>query len=193
MGSYYPKTDGDPNKPGNLICYYSGTSEKFSGNFSGTINREHVWPNSRGGSLVDNDIHMTRPALAKENSSRGNSFFVEGMNHSANGWDPAMDSSGKEKYRGDAARIIFYCVVASSSLKLVDLTNDSTGNKSMGKLSDLLKWNLTYPVADTEIQRNEAIADSSVQGNRNPFIDHPEYACKIWGNYNAATKAVCKI
>lgn len=191
FGAYYPRTDGDPAKPGNLICYYSGTSEKFTGSFSGTINREHVWPKSKGGDSIDGDIHMPRPTLTKENGSRGNSFYVEGMKHSSNGWDPAMESFGLEKYRGDAARIIFYCVVASSSLSLVDANTGS--GKTMGKLSDLLKWNLQYPVAATEIQRNEAIADKSIQGNRNPFIDHPEYACKIWGNTNATTKSVCGI
>ena len=44
MGTYYPQTDGDPNNSRNLIAFYSGTSATFSGNFSGNINREHVWP-----------------------------------------------------------------------------------------------------------------------------------------------------
>ena len=189
FASYYLQTDGDPNNPNNIIAYYSGTSVTFPGNFQGAVNREHVWPNSKGGGTVDGDIHMPRPTLVAENGSRGNSFYVEGMKHSSNGWDPAMESFGLEKYRGDAARIIFYCVVASSSLSLVD-TNTGSGN-TMGKLSHLLKWNLENPVADTEMQRNEAIAQSSVQGNRNPFIDHPEYACKIWGDYNTATRTVC--
>ncbi|MDR0934856.1 MAG: endonuclease [Erysipelotrichaceae bacterium] len=193
FGSYYKKTDGDLSKSGNLICFYSGTSESFSGSFSGSINREHVWPNSRGGGGIDGDIHMPRPTLTKENGSRGNSFYVEGKKSSSGGWDPAMESFGLEKYRGISARIIFYCVVASSSLSLVDLENDSTANKTMGKLSDLLKWNLEYGIDPTETQRNDAIAGSDIQGNRNPFIDHPEFACKIWGNYNTATKAVCGI
>ena len=30
-----------------------------------------------------------------------------------------------------------------------------------------------------------------LQGNRNAFVDHPEFACKIWGTYNQATKQVC--
>ncbi len=189
MGSYYKQTDGDPANANNLIAFYSGTSAYFSGSFSGNFNREHVWPNSRGGEAVEDDIHMTRPTLVAENGSRGNSFYVEGMTSSTNGWDPGAESWGLDKYRGIAARIVFYAVVASSSLSLVDTNNDDTSNNTMGKLSTLLDWNLRYNIDATENQRNEAA--QSIQGNRNPFIDHPEYACKIWGDYNTATQTVC--
>lgn len=189
MGRYYDETDGDPNQSGNLICFYSGASEPFSGSFGGSINREHVWPNSRGGNQVEGDIHMPRPTLVSENGSRGNSFYVEGAKGGSYGWDPAMESFGKEIYRGISARIIFYCVVASSNLKLVDTTNDQASNNSMGKLSDLLKWNLEYPIDATEIRRNDAAMD--IQGNRNPFIDDRTLPCKIWGDYNSNTREVC--
>lgn len=190
MDNYYDQTDGDPTNSNNLIAFYSGTSAYFNGSFSsGVFNREHVWPKSRGGSAVEGDIHMTRPTLNAENGSRGNSFYVEGMTSPTNGWDPGAETWGLDKYRGIAARIVFYAVVASSSLSLVDTTNDDTDNNTMGKLSTLLDWNLRYGIDDTENQRNEAA--QSIQGNRNPFIDHPEYACKIWGSYNAATASVC--
>lgn len=193
MGKHYKQTDGDPNNSNNIISFYSGNSAYFSGQFTSgnAFNREHVWPNSRGGSAVEADIHVIRPTLTSENSSRGNSFFVEGMTSSSSGWDPGAVSWGDDKYRGIVARIVFYSVVASSNLKLVDLNNDGTGNNSMGKLSDLLKWNLQYGIDETEIQRNEAII--TIQGNRNPFIDRPDYACKIWGSTNAATKTICGI
>lgn len=165
----------------------------YSGNSTTGWNREHVWPNSHGGNLVEADIHMPRPTIPAENGSRGNSFYVEGKCDGSKGWDPKMESFGVESYRGDSARIIFYCVVASSSLSLVDTDYHSTSNSNkdnlMGKLSDMLKWNLQYPVLEREMNRNEGA--EYLQGNRNPFIDHPEYACKIWGNYNDATKAVC--
>jgi len=189
MGSYYKQTDGDPANASNILSFYSGTSTAFNGSFGGAVNREHVWPNSRGGNLVEDDIHMPRPTLVAENGSRGNSFYVEGMKSSSAGWDPAEESFGKEKYRGISARIIFYCVAASSQLSLVDTNNDNTSNKTMGKLSDLLKWNLAYTIDATETKRNAAA--QTIQGNRNPFIDHPEFACKIWGNYNNTTKAMC--
>ncbi|MCR5505684.1 MAG: endonuclease [Bacilli bacterium] len=184
MWSYYGQTDYDPNDRSKYIAFYQGTSGS-----QGEMNKEHVWPKSRGGNKVEGDIHMPRPTYSKDNSSRGNSFYVEGKNSSSGGWDPGATGMN-ETYRGDSARIIFYCVVADSNLSLVDKENDSTGNGTMGKLSDLLKWNLQYPVQDRERNRNEGC--ESIQGNRNPFIDHPEYACKIWGNYNDATKAICQ-
>ena len=189
MGKYYKQTDGDPNNPNNIIVFYSGESVAFSGSFGGNVNREHVWPNSRGGSSVEGDIHMPRPTLKNENGSRGNSFYVEGKKTDNSGWDPAMESFGKEKYRGMSARIIFYCAIADTSLTLIDREYDSSANKTMGKLSDLLKWNLQYEIDATETRRNDAA--QSIQGNRNPFIDDRSLPCKIWGDTNAATKAVC--
>lgn len=179
MGKYFLKTDGDPENPNNLIGFYSGESKPFNGSWT-TFNREHVWPNSRGGGSVEDDIHVIRPTIQAQNGSRGNAFFVEGNKSQSSGWDPAMESWGDEKYRGITARIVFYCVVANSNFRLVDTNNDSTSAKTMGKLSDLIKWNEEYPIDWTEIQRNEAAED--IQGNRNPFIDHPEWVEKIWGN-----------
>ena len=132
---------------------------------------------------------MPRPTLNAENGSRGNSFYVEGKKSPTSGWDPAMESFGKESYRGDSARIIFYCCIADTALTLVDLEDDATSNNTMGKLSDLLKWNLKYPVLEREQVRNEGA--ETLQGNRNPFIDHPEYACRIWGSTNSTTRQIC--
>ena len=157
-----------------------------------SFNKEHVWPNSRGGGTVEDDIHMARPTISAENSSRGNSFYVEGKNTNASGWDPKT-AGYSEISRGESARIIFYCMVANPNLRLIDENGLPSSNQyyttTMGKLSDMLKWNLNYAVTTREQNRNEGA--EYLQGNRNPFIDHPEYACKIWGNTNSATKAVC--
>jgi endonuclease I len=188
MASVFVKTDNDPTRSGNLISFYSGNSASFPGNFSGNFNREHTWPNSRGGGAIENDPHVIRPTLVNENSARGNSFFNVGPT----AWDPA--SFNNSKYRGIAARVIMYGAVKGqeSGLKLVDLTTDGTGNKSMGKLATLLEWNLTYAIDATEIQRNEALV-SHWGHNRNPFIDDRNYACRIWGNETNATRLACGI
>ncbi|HKM10026.1 MAG TPA: endonuclease [Bacilli bacterium] len=155
-------------------------------------NKEHVWPNSRGGGAVENDIHMPRPTISAENSNRGNSFYVEGRATSNNGWDPKT-AGYSEISRGESARIIFYCMVASSNLKLADVDNITSSGAgyttTMGKLSDMLKWNLQHGVTIYETNRNNGA--QYLQGNRNPFIDHPEYACKIWGNTNTTTQNIC--
>ena len=180
-------TDYDPNNKNNILSFYSGKSISSVWDSGATWNREHVWPNSHGGNLVEGDIHVIRPTSTKDNSNRGNSFYVEGKAHGENGWDPKA-AGLNEQYRGQAARIIFYCCVASSSLKIVDQEVSSSSN-TMGKLSDLLRWNLQYGVAQTELNRNNGA--QSLQGNRNPFIDNPGLACSIWGNTNAETKKIC--
>ena len=165
----------------------------YSGNKTATYNREHVWPNTHGGDLVEDDIHMVRPTIVEENSARGHSFYVQGMKSTSNGgWDPAMESFGDETYRGDAARIIFYCMVATDQLTLVDDANRSsmTNNYEMGVISDMISWSVNYPVLNRE-QRRDSGAEY-LQGNRNPFIDHPEYVCRIWGNTNSKTKSICQ-
>ena len=190
-------TDYDPNTiqyDENGQPYGTKILSFYSSNSCTSFNREHVWPNSHGGNVVENDIHMPRPTIPAENGSRGNSFYVEGMKHNSNGWDPAMESFGVENYRGDSARIVFYCVIANSKLSLLDQNYHATSRDNndymMGKLSDLLKWNLKYPVLQREYNRNNGA--EYLQGNRNPFIDHPEYACKIWGSTNDTTRQICK-
>lgn len=182
----------DPGPSGNkytITAFYSGTERKGP---SG-MNREHVWPASRtvggrGNDSLEDDIHMTRPTITSENENRGNSFYVEGKCTEHNGWDP-LAAGMNETFRGDAARIIFYCAIADTRLRIIDEETDNTSNHTMGKLSDLLKWNLAYPVQEREHIRNNGA--QQLQGNRNPFIDNPGYACRIWGNTNSTTKSIC--
>lgn len=177
MSEVFPYTDG---KDGKLYAFYRGTLAS-----SGSMNREHVWPNSRGGNYVERDPHMVRPTLTSDNSGRVNAFYNESGNY-----DPG--EFGAYQYRGICARIIFYCAVKAqeNGLNLVDKNTDSTSNKSMGKLSTLLKWNLEYDIDATEIQRNDVLY-TKFKHNRNPFIDDRNYACKIWGDTNAETRGVC--
>ncbi len=183
----FPYTDVDPTRPneGYIVSFYSGKAVK---GYTG-MNKEHTWPNSHGGNKIENDPHMVRPTIKAENSSRGNEYFAA---PGTPGWDPA--ELGDYSARGMAARIVLYGAVIgkSSGLILEDVgrgQDGGTGNK-MGKLGDLLKWNLEYPVNQKEIIRNETL-DISLNYNRNPFIDRPEYACSIWGETNANTRSIC--
>ena len=192
--------DADPDGSGKIVGFYDNQLVGPSWDSGKTWNREHVWPNARGGNLVEDDAHMTRPASTQTNSDRGSKGY------STKSYDPGQFVS---YYRGVASRIIFYAAIADTNLKIIDdpLNYDGkTPANSMGALSDMLKWNLEYLPSDTsftgqddlarrtELNRNEQIQKSSVgQGNRNPFIDHPEYACRIWGNTNAQTREICKV
>lgn len=188
------KSDKNPNGGNKIVGFYNNALVGPDWDGGDTWNREHMWPKSRKGSYVENDAHMVRPTATSINSERGNMLFGDELGT----YDPGQYYS---EYRGIAARIIFYCAIADTDLSLVDLTTDDASNGTMGKLSTLLAWNLQYlPDASstaslalkTEQNRNEVIQnDKDGQGNRNPFIDHPEYACKIWGNTNDATRAAC--
>ena len=182
--NYFSKTDPYPG--GGTRAYYSGKAVK-------KVNREHVWPFSRlneenvtnrGTYDIEKDLQMIRPAEASENEDRGNRYF--GPENDDYYFDPG--SLGVENYRGDAARIIFYCMIADTRLELTE-SSVTTARHAMGKLSALLEWNIKYPATEWEKTRNEAV--ESLQGHRNPFIDNPGYACRIWGNTNDLTKAIC--
>ena len=198
MRQFAATCDADPDGSGKIIGFYDNQKVGPAWDSGNTWNREHVWPNVRGGSSVEDDAHMTRPASTKTNGDRGSKGY--GMTS----YDPGQFVA---YYRGAAARIIFYAAIADTNLNLIDdPLNYHGGNpaNSMGSLSEMLAWNLQYLPSDTsftgaddlarrtELNRNEKIQNASGgQGNRNPFIDHPEYACKIWGNYSEATKKAC--
>lgn len=145
--------------------------------YQNDCNREHTWPDSRGGHLFETDPVMVRPTLIKDNSDRGNYFYGLG-GESAREWDPAC--LGYENARGECARLILYCVTAYHSLG-VSLSNnpkDSSGAHTMGTLSTLLKWNRDYAPTDFEITVNNRYDEMGYR--RNPFVDHPEYAEYIY-------------
>jgi endonuclease I len=59
----------------------------------------------------------------------------------------------------------------------------------MGLLSTLLQWHQQDPPNGAERIRNEAIQE--FQGNRNPFIDHPEWATSAL--FTSAKPASCQL
>lgn len=97
-----------------------------------------------------------------------------------------------DNVKGDAARIVMYVYTHYNSTSKVYGTVDSRGSGPLSftnimapssesaAIELLLEWNELDPVDEIERTRNEAVYD--IQGNRNPFIDHPEYASAIWGD-----------
>jgi DNA/RNA endonuclease YhcR with UshA esterase domain len=87
--------------------------------------------------------------------------------------------------KGQVARILFYMATrydgtsGESDLELVP-HNNTFPYPEFGNLTTLLKWNNQYPPSDFERRRNERIYQ--IQQNRNPFVDHPEFANFIWNN-----------
>ncbi|MDD5583157.1 MAG: endonuclease [Candidatus Marinimicrobia bacterium] len=198
-------TDEDPLNPQNVILLYTGRSqdqeyqdhgasynyEQFGGTYDDAWNREHVWPKSHGfpneTDTAYTDIHHLRPADRSVNSARLNKDFDWGTTrhpeatecfYTATSWEP------RNAVKGDVARMVFYMTVRYESTQTYDLEMvDYTGTPNepiLGKKSTLLEWHLQDPPDDFEKRRNEVIY--SIQHNRNPFIDHPEFAMYIWRN-----------
>lgn len=169
----------------NVILIYSGVSDPKSnsyggggtGNASTGWTREHIFAKSLanpnlGTSGPGADAHNLAPCTNSINGSRGNKMFEAGSGAygsvSSSGWYPGDD------WRGDVARAVFYMNLRYGSQ--CDISSVST-------LSLLLQWNAVDPVSNLEDQRNDEIY--LVQGNRNPFIDNPIFATRIWGGPTA--------
>jgi endonuclease I len=184
-------TDKDPSNSDNVILLYTGWSVTNSG--YPTWNREHVWAKSHGdfGTVIGpgTDIHHLRPTDPGVNSSRGNKDFdnggtqhsvATGCYYDSDSWEP------RDEVKGDVARMIFYMAVryegenGDLDLVAVDAVNTYPAPQH-GKLSTLLEWNNIDPPDDFEENRNDVIYED-YQGNRNPFVDDPNYANLIWQN-----------
>ena len=168
LKTYLQKADEDPNNKNNMLLFYNGVSVEKSANMN-IWNREHVWPKSLGWfseSGAGADMHHLRPCNPGVNSSRGNTKFGTSSGY----YDP---SKFGVDYRGDVARILFYLFVRYTEADRYTFTSVAQ-SKEM-----LLEWNKLDPVSETEIIRNDYTY--TIQGNRNPFIDHPETADLIWG------------
>lgn len=107
--------------------------------------------------------------------------------------------------KGDMARAVMYMAIryeggkdaatgqSEPDLELTDdrsrIVKTSASPAYMGLLSTLIDWHLSDPPDAAEKARNEVIY--SFQGNRNPFIDHPE-----WGTpalFTSAKPATCEL
>ena len=161
-------------------------------------NREHIWSKSRGDFSNDtltahNDTHHLVAAERTMNSTKNNRFFEDCQdgddtnieerdfgNFTCNIWE----FEPRDEVKGDVARMIFYMAVRYEDpgfdLEVVDDPDEDSDLKLpvYGDLDDLIRWHIEDPVSEEEARRNDIIY--SYQGNRNPFIDHPEYVELIW-------------
>ncbi|MDD4847479.1 MAG: endonuclease [Bacteroidales bacterium] len=196
------QSDADPNQAGNIIDVYSGNSMNglTYGTQQGTLNREHVWAKSHGAfpenSPMYSDHHNLKPCEASINQDRSNLDFdwssiphptATGSKYDSDSWEP------RDAVKGDVARIIFYMATryegtnGELDLEVADWVNTYPMPKH-GKLSTLFAWNISDPPDDFERNRNNVIY--AEQGNRNPFIDHPDWVSMIWGTMPAPSVTI---
>ena len=91
-----------------------------------------------------------------------------------------------DEYKGDFARIYFYMVTCYKSdvsnwpgCDQLDFLDNQYKAFSDWSMQMLMEWHRADPVSQKELIRNEGVYEK--QGNRNPFVDHPELAEHIWG------------
>ena len=152
------------------------------------------------------DLHHLRPEIASINKSRNNSKYGEVENRDSlakyynsedgtkataeNGTlygylDGQVISEGvfepTDRVKGDVARIILYLLVRykGETTPVTNIIYTSEGTPEAA-YALLLEWHNNDPVSNFEIRRNHRTYE--IQGNRNPFIDIPNYANAIWNN-----------
>ena len=195
LQNYWPYTDANNGSDDPMLFYTDVESSNF--------NREHVWPKSRASfyqSYGGSDLHHLRPTNTTANSTRSNYTFGNVRNvlssystYSSNGkavlWYNGSYDNGNgrvevnDNIKGDVARILLYVWCRWDQPNLFendpnpvigpgDDAND--GKKVMESLETLLEWMKIDPVDTWEMSRNDQC--ENIQGNRNVFIDYPQYA-----------------
>ena len=178
--------------------YQMGTDQCGSGGCNkveGTCyNREHSWPQSwfNEQTTPRTDLHHIFPTdcwVNHERSSypygevRSGTTFRNGSKLGASKTPGYTETVFEpiDEYKGDFARAYFYMSVRyydeDAAWKSTDMTDKSVIKP--WAMAMLLRWNKLDPVSQKEIDRNNVIYDD-YQHNRNPFVDHPEFADMIW-------------
>lgn len=179
-------TDCENGDGSSIITLYTSykTSRADYNNGSGW-NREHVWPKSLGGfdkEAAGADMHHIRPTENRTNSQRGNKKY----GNVPSGSDSTGNMSGLvggtrgtyfeplDNVKGDVARICLYVHVRWGG----QYSQCSKITNVFESIDVLLEWCELDPVDTWEMGRNEVV--SSIQGNRNVFIDYPELAWTLF-------------
>ncbi len=180
--NYTKYSDANAGSSSKIVDFYSSATYSGTWDSGSTWNREHVWCQSLGSFTTSNcgsDLHHLRPTDPKLNSTRNNLPYGE----VSGSYKTATSNSGKvggyytssyfeplDNVKGDVARILLYCHVRWGESNLSDLIQST---------DVLLQWCKDDPVDAWEMGRNDVV--QKIQGNRNVFIDYPEYAWLIFG------------
>lgn len=163
-------------------------------------NREHSWPQSWFNSVAGptSDLFHIYPTDGKVNGQRNNYPYGNvasptwtSLNGSKLG--PCTNTGYNltvfeplDEYKGDLARGYFYMSTRYFSEDASWSNSDATIKSDIlpWQMNVLLSWSHLDPVSSKEIARNDSIY-YKFQNNRNPFIDHPEWADSIWATTTA--------
>lgn len=175
--------------------YDFGVDEGGIGGAEGNgYTREHSWPRSwfDDGSPMVSDLFALYPCDAHVNGNRGNCPYGEvstpewvSLNGSERGPCTYPGYSGLvfepiDEYKGDLARTYFYMTARYYTEDAGWTGSPMTDGADLlpWAIDMLLEWHVADPVSRKEIERNGTIY--GLQGNRNPFIDRPEFASSMY-------------
>jgi endonuclease I len=183
-----------------INCVYSGQATVYNEPFDYTaydFSREHSYPHSWMPTFDAsspekpeyNDQHNLYPARQSNvNATRSNYPLGKVVTPEQSFLDGKIgtDSTGRRVYeprdvhKGRAARAMMYMAVCYNGISGNNwkFLNPISGTIPYGQDQYILKrWNDQFPPSDYDRARNDFL--DSLQQNRNPFVDHPEYACYI--------------
>ena len=174
-------------------------------------NREHSFPRSWFGGEdahpMNEDVHHIYATDGKVNNYRNNFPYGEVETASFTSTNGSKLGSPTtelvelgfagdtvfepiDEFKGDFARTYFYMATRYENIIVSWEANSDSSKAVLNGTSDtvfepwviamLKKWHTNDPVSPKEQYRNDAALQ--YQGNRNPFVDHPEFVNEIWGN-----------
>jgi len=181
-----------PTSTGNDNDHKRRNKSDFGGGATCEWNREHTYPKSLGTPNLGTsgpgaDAQMLRACDVQRNGERGSKLFRDGTGNShivnSNYWYPG------DEWKGDMARMMMYMYLRYGSRCLPKNVGYGATVASDNNMVELfLEWNVEDPVSEYEENRNNYLENTSNiygQGNRNPFIDNPYLATRIWGGQEA--------
>lgn len=171
------KTNGQGATSNTLECIYTGRkavgyTSRSDAQTNDNFNTEHTWPQSLFSSNAPMvcDLHHLFPTDETANGKRSNYPFgtvasptwtVGGSKFADNIFEP------RDEQKGRTARAMMYFV-----LRYQDYSTFFAPQEAV-----LRQWHLQFAPTATDTKRNQDIY--TFQGNRNPFIDHPEFSERI--------------
>lgn len=191
---------------GNLVCIYSGMTQLVPvGGYSDAdaafpFNCEHIVPQSLFNEQypMKADLHHLAASFSDWNTARSNYPYSEIVDSQTEQWifntqdincqdsAPCMPTSNidayteillngnnsrcepRESVKGNIARSVFYFFTMYPAYQIGDI----------GNINTLYQWHQEDPPTIEELTRNGLV--ENYQGNRNPYIDHPEWVYKAW-------------
>jgi len=151
----------------------------------------------RGNKRFDDTTGTERTTLVNAGQGGGSGVYPGNSN-----WFSASEWQTWSGRKGDVARAMFYMdvryeggihgglgwsepnLILTDNPSLIVSTGGTASVAYMGLLTTLRAWHEADPVDQKERDRNDVVF--AYQGNRNPFIDHPEWVAALFSQSTAA-------